>query len=326
MIGQSAAIRGVRDLIDSVAQSDASVILAGESGTGKEEAALEIHRLSGRTGRFLPINCAAISESLMESHLFGHERGAFTGADHRLEGIFEQANRGTVFLDEIGEMKLALQAKLLRVLEEGQATRLGGTVPIAFDVRVVAATNRSLQAAISEGAMRTDLYYRLNMFEIVLPPLRKRAAHIQLLANHFIAEYSRRKGTEVEGIDAQCVAALKAYDWPGNVRELRNAIIRGAIIRKRGILSVNDLPPQVLRLSIEEEPFTFRVGMTLHHVEQEVIKRTFLANDRNLARTAAMLEIARGTVYKALASYRLGPANGKPQTNGARPPVTGTHA
>ena len=199
-------------------------------------------------------------------------------------------------------------------------------MPIPFDVRVVAASNRSLRAAISEGAMRADLYYRLNMFEIVLPPLRKRTADIQLLAEHFITEYNRRKGTEIEGIDAPCLAALKAHDWPGNVRELKNAIIRAAIIRKKGILSVRDLPSEVLRLSIEEEPFTFRVGMTLDHVEQEVIKRTFLANDRNLARTAAMLEIARGTVYRALASCGLGPANGKLQTHGARPPVTGTAA
>jgi two-component system, NtrC family, response regulator HydG len=318
MIVQSAAIRQVVDLIESAAPSDASVLLAGESGTGKEEAAREIHRLSSRTGRFLPINCAAISESLIESQLFGHERGAFTGADHKLEGFFERADGGTLFLDEITEIRMGLQAKLLRVLEEGQATRLGATTPIAFDVRVVAASNRSLRAAISEGTMRADLYYRLGTFEIELPPLRKRMADIVPLANHFVAEHNRRKGANIDGIDEQCLAALKAYDWPGNVRELRNAIERAAIIRKKGLLSVRDLPAQVLRMPVEEEPFTFRVGMTLDEVGREVIKRTFLANDRNLARTAAMLEIARGTVYKALASCGLGPTNGKADTSGQR--------
>jgi transcriptional regulator with PAS, ATPase and Fis domain len=321
MIGQSAAIRRVFDLIESAAPSDASVFLAGESGTGKEEAAREIHRLSGRGGGFLPINCAAISESLIESQLFGHERGAFTGADHKLEGFFERADGGTLFLDEITEIRLGLQAKLLRVLEEGQATRLGATTPIGFDVRVVAASNRSLQEAISEGAIRADLYYRLSTFEILMPPLRKRTADIGPLADHFIAEYNARKGTTVEGVDAQCLAALRAHQWPGNVRELRNAIVRAVIIRKKGLLSVRDLPDQVLGLPVEEEPFTFSVGMTLDQVEREVIKRTFLANDRNLSRTAAMLEIARGTAYRALASCGLGPTNGKPHTNGARPRV-----
>jgi two-component system, NtrC family, response regulator HydG len=318
MIGRSPAIRAILDLIRAAAPSDASVLLSGESGTGKEEAAREIHRLSGRGGEFVGVNCAAFPEGLIESHLFGHERGAFTGADRKHIGFFEQANQGTLFLDEITETTPSLQAKLLRVLEERQLIRVAGTAPISLDVRVIAASNRPLRTAILHGALRSDLYYRLNTFEIELPPLRKRCGDIEVLAEFFVAEHNRRCGTKLEGLDAEFLGALKAYEWPGNVRELRNAIERAAIIQRRGRLSAENLPPQVLRMTSEEEPFTFRVGMTLGEVQREVTRRTFLANNRNLARTAAMLEVARGTVYRALAGSDLESVNGKGQVADSR--------
>jgi transcriptional regulator with PAS, ATPase and Fis domain len=304
MIGRSAAIRRIYDLIESVAPSDAPVILTGESGTGKEEAACAIHDLSRRSGPFLGVNCAAFTQTLIESEMFGHERGSFTGAQQKHEGFFEQANHGTLFLDEITELNLGLQAKMLRVLEERQLIRVGGIAPVRLDVRVIAATNRNLEAAISEGKMREDLYYRLNVFEIELPPLRKRIDDIQPLADHFVAEYNKRAGTDVEGMDAQCVAALKAYLWPGNVRELRNAIERAIIVKKRGFLSVGDLPSRILLVSGADdmEPFPFRVGMPLRKVEYEVIVRT-VKSVGSLTRASKVLGISRTTLYKALEQH-----------------------
>jgi len=230
LIGEAAATKTLRDMITRVAPSDATVLLRGESGTGKELAARSIHRRSKRADKaFIPVNCAAIAETLLESELFGYRKGAFTGADKDREGLFEAARGGTIFLDEIGEASLSVQAKLLRVLEEKKINRVGDPMERGVDVRVIAATNRSLEVAISERTFREDLYYRLLVFPVDLPPLRDRADDIILLVDHFLDALGRRKNS----LSAKTVAKLRAYRWPGNVRELRNLKIGRASCRER---------------------------------------------------------------------------------------------
>src|SRR5580704_18157808 len=231
--GQSLAMRRVMAAIDQVSPSSASIVIVGESGTGKELAARTIHELSPRSsGPYIAINCAALPETLMESELFGHERGAFTGADRRREGCFELATGGTLLLDEIAEMRPELQAKLLRVLEEGKLRRLGGSAEVAVDVRVLAATNRNLEAALREGKFREDLYYRLNVFTIELPPLCDHAEDIPALVEHFMREIEAPGGKIVNGIEAEALEVLKAFAWPGNVRQVRNVIERAMIVTR----------------------------------------------------------------------------------------------
>jgi len=246
LVGQSLAMRRVMSEIDQVAASNTSIIIVGESGTGKELAARTIHELSGRSaGPYVAINCAAMPETLMESELFGHERGAFTGADRRREGCFELASGGTLLLDEIGEMKPALQAKLLRVLEERKLRRLGGNAEISVAVRVLAATNRNLELQLKEGKFREDLYYRLNVFSIRLPPLRERLDDIPMLAEHFVKQLAGPAGKTVMGIDDDCLQVLKAQPWPGNVRQLRNVIERALIVTRGPMISIADLPQEI---------------------------------------------------------------------------------
>src|SRR5919205_38397 len=231
LVGTSDPMRQIYALIEQVAPSSASVLITGESGTGKELVARTIHNLSPRkSGGFVAINCSAIPETLMESELFGHERGAFTGAAARRLGCFELANAGTLLLDEIAEMPVSLQAKLLRVLEDRKIRRLGGSSEVPVDVRVLAATNRDPQGAVSEGAFREDLLYRLNVIEIDLPPLRQRTDDIPLLAQHLIAQLAERHSRPARFLSAQAVETLQAHKWPGNVRELRNVIERAVII------------------------------------------------------------------------------------------------
>jgi len=293
--------------IESVAPFHASVVLAGESGTGKEEAAREIHRRSGREGRFLGINCAAFPEGIIESQLFGHERGAFTGAQEKHRGFFEQADHGTLFLDEITETSKGLQAKLLRALEERQVIPLGGSMPIGFDTRVIAASNRDLEGAVAERALRKDLFYRLNVVQIDLPPLRKRKEDIELLAEKFIAEFNIPPQIEILGLNEECRAALRAHSWPGNVRELRNAVQRAMIERRRGYLKAENLPATVRRFKRESEPMTFNVGMSLAELQREATIRTFRATCGNHRRAAKILGISPNTLYKALAKYGVEP-------------------
>src|SRR5437867_7079473 len=227
-------MREVYELIQSLSSSDASAIITGESGTGKELAARTIHRLSSRaTGPFIAINSAAIPETLIESEVFGHEKGAFTGAIGVRPGCFELANGGSLFLDEIGEMPLALQPKLLRVLEDGKVRRLGGKQEFEFNVRVIAATNQEPRTAIQEGRLREDLYYRLTVFTVHLPPLRDRKEDIPLLAQHFIGEFNKKHNTSVEALRDDALEMLMAYSWPGTVCEFRNVLERG-LIRSRG--------------------------------------------------------------------------------------------
>ena len=252
LIGDSDDMEVVRQLIDKVAPSLATVLVTGESGTGKEVIARRIHELSGRKGPFVAVNCGAIPEHLLESELFGHEKGAFTGADRARAGRFEQANGGTFFLDEIGDMPSVMQVKLLRVLEERVVERVGGTKSIPVDVRLVAATHRDLPARIDEGAFREDLYYRLSVFPIDVSPLRERPEDVRALVNEFI-ERMRREGSGSLLLTEAAMNALEAYDWPGNVRELVNLIERLVVTRPNGIVDIPDLPASITGESARED-------------------------------------------------------------------------
>ena len=247
MVGDSPCMRVVYQFVSKVAATDSTVLIHGESGTGKELVARAIHRNSPRAGMpFLAINCAGLSETLMESELFGHEKGAFTGAFAQKRGKFELADRGTVFLDEVGEMPLACQARLLRVIQEREFGRLGGTRQIRSDIRLIAATNRDLEAAIERGTFRRDLYYRLNVVSLTIPPLRDRREDIPLLTRYFIAKHGKLARRKVAGISREALACLEAHDWPGNVRDLENAIERAVVLGATDLILVEDLPETVL--------------------------------------------------------------------------------
>ncbi len=247
LIGEGPAMARLHDFIDRVAGVDSTVLLRGESGTGKELVAGALHRASGRSeGPFVEVNCATLSETLLESELFGHERGAFTGAVARKIGHFEAADGGTLFLDEVGETPVALQARLLRALQERRFERVGGTKPIEVDVRVIAATNRDLRAAIQEGGFREDLFYRLNVIHCELPPLRERREDVPLLARHFVRRHGERLHRLTVGIDPVALRTLTAYEWPGNVREISNAIERALVLGDGEMIRPEDLPDEML--------------------------------------------------------------------------------
>ena len=248
IIGRSEVILKVLDEIRTVAAADTTVLVLGETGTGKELVARAIHETSTRADRpFVPVNCAAMPASLLESELFGHEKGAFTGASERRAGRFEQAHEGTLFLDEIGDLPPEAQAKLLRVLQDGQVWRLGATKPIAVDVRVVAATTRNLSARVEDGSFRADLFYRLSVFPIRLPPLRERRGDVALLVEHFLEQHARRQHIAVPAVGDEVLAQLEAHEWPGNVRELQNVIERGVILAKGGTIQLDMLPRPLRR-------------------------------------------------------------------------------
>jgi len=243
----------VYQLVGKVAPTESTVLISGESGTGKELAARAIHRNSKRANKpFIAVNCAALAESLLESELFGHEKGAFTGALHQRKGRLEIADGGTIFLDEIAELSPALQTKLLRVLQEREFERVGGTRSIKVDIRVLAATNRELDAAISKGTFRHDLYFRLNVVELKMPALRERAEDISMLANYFVAKYADKCNRKIEGISAAAQELLVRYDWPGNVRELENAIERAVVLGMTDRILPEDLPEAILEASAAE--------------------------------------------------------------------------
>jgi DNA-binding NtrC family response regulator len=304
LVGHSAAMRRVMTLIEQVAPSSASVVVAGESGTGKELVARTIHELSPRrSGPYVAINCAALPETLMESELFGHERGAFTGADRRREGCFESADGGTLLLDEIGEMRPELQAKLLRVLEDGRLRRLGGSAEISVDVRVLAATNRDLEAAIRESRFREDLYYRLNVFTIDLPPLAERPDDVSTLAEHFLKTIPPPEGKTVTGIEAEALELMKAYRWPGNVRQLRNVIERALIVTRGPLIGAADMPADLRRGGGGGGAFEIRLGTSLDDVERELIKRTIEFAGGNKSRAAEILGVSLKTLYNRLDRY-----------------------
>ncbi len=325
MVGTSEAMMHVFSLIHQVAPKTASVLISGESGTGKERAANAIHRLSPRAGGpFIAINCAAIPESLIESELFGHEKGAFTGAIGRQSGCFEHANGGTLFLDEIAEMPMPMQAKLLRVLEESKVRRLGGHGEIPVDVRVLAATNRPLDEALEKKQLREDLYYRLNVFNILLPPLRHRKEDIPAISEALIRVLNQRNDCRVTHLDAEALGMLMSYPWPGNIRELRNVLERAVIIAREGALFGRHFPPG---FNLPKRPptamaapppgppsLTFEPGKPLHEMEEAYIRLTLSHTNNNRIRTAEILGISLRTLYKRLAE--IAKADGK--VSGAR--------
>jgi len=303
-IGQSAAMREVFTLVEKVAPSKASVVITGESGTGKEMVARAVHRLSPRADKpFVAINCSAIPASLMESEIFGHERGAFTGADQRRLGCFELADGGTIFLDEVGELPVELQAKFLRVLEEERLRRLGGKAEITVDVRVICATNRDLKKQIRAGQFREDLYFRLNVFNLHLPPLKERVDDIPLLAQHFVGKFGAEAGKKVEGFSPEALDALRGYGWPGNVRELRNSIERAVILCEGDLIRREDLPAELAGIEAEGIMLKLTLGMPLREVEKEYILRSLRRNGGNKARTAELLGISEKTLYNKLNRY-----------------------
>src|SRR5208283_4887884 len=280
-------------------------VITGESGTGKELVARTIHELSPRRdGAYVPVNCAAIPETLMESELFGHERGSFTGADRRKEGCFEAANGGTLLLDELTEMKAELQPKLLRVIEEQRLRRVGGTAEIPLDVRVLASSNRDIEQAVREGKLRSDLYYRLNVFTIALPPLRERLEDLPQLTQMFINHYAAQNKKEVTGVDEECMKALAAHPWPGNVRQLRNVIERALIVCEGHTIRKPDLPDDFRAAGGADGSFIkIPLGSSLDDVEKEMISRTIEFTAGNKTRAAEILGVSAKTLYNKLERF-----------------------
>jgi len=306
LVGDSAAIRDVLDAVRRVAPSKVTVFIRGESGTGKELVARAIHESSPRRdGPFVRVNCAALSETLLESELFGHERGAFTGAMQRREGRFELAHRGTLLLDEVSEVSPRIQAKLLRVLEEEEFERVGGTRTLKVDVRVVATSNRDLERAIRDGTFREDLFYRLHVVPLELPPLRDRAEDVPRLAATFLERFARENGKDVRRITPAAMARLSGYRWPGNVRELANLVQRAVVLAQSDVIDVDQLPlPALADASPRADALSGAVGMRAEDVERELILRTLHSTQGNRTRTAALLDLTARTINNKIRLYR----------------------
>jgi len=311
MVGASQKMQEVFALVQQVAPSRAAVLITGESGTGKELAARAIHALSPRrAGPFVAINCAAMPDTLMESELFGHEKGAFTGAVERRAGCFELAQNGTVLLDEIGDMPVGTQAKLLRVLEDGRVRRLGAKSEVQLDVRVIASTNSPLDNAIREGKFREDLFYRLNVFPIPLPPMRDRKEDLPVLISALLEDLNRKHGTKVTDLAADVQDRLRVYNWPGNVRELRNVLERAVILAGEGTLQVSHLPPgfggapvPATSLTSDSGELRVPVGYTLEQAERALIELTLEHTRHNKTRAAEILGISQKTLFNKLKEY-----------------------
>jgi two-component system response regulator HydG len=304
IIGQSTAMVRLFDSVAQVAPSEATVLIAGESGTGKELIAGAIHfNSSRRDGPFVRLNCAAITETLLESELFGHEKGAFTGADRRREGRFFQADGGSLLLDEVSEMPLPMQVKLLRVLQEREFTRVGGDTVIRVDVRVIAATNKDLPELVSGGRFREDLYYRLNVVGLTLPALRERAEDIPLLALHFLEAFALKNRKEVKGFTPQAMGRLIRYAWPGNVRELMNAVERAVVMTRGDFLTEEDVSLIPTAAMPEPEQPAAAGARPLEEVEKATILITLKAADGNKSEAARRLGITRRTLHKKLKAY-----------------------
>jgi transcriptional regulator with PAS, ATPase and Fis domain len=298
----------VMRLVEMAAPSSASVLITGETGTGKEVVARTIHRLSPRTtGPFVPINCSAIPETLMESEIFGHERGAFTGAAERRIGCFELADGGTLLLDEIGEMPAPTQAKLLRVLEDKKVRRLGSKSETPVDVRVLAATNKDPEQAVASGHLRQDLYFRLNVFHIHLPPLRDHKDDMSLLAEYMLREINTKHGKHVRGVGAEVMDIFMSHTWPGNIRELRNVLERAAIVCDRELIGRAHLPEEFGKGAgkgpSDLSSMRFPVGTTVDAIERELILQTLQATGNNKTRAADLLGISLKTLHNKLKEY-----------------------
>jgi DNA-binding NtrC family response regulator len=305
IVGTSPGMVEVYKVIARVAKSDTTILITGESGTGKEMVARAVHRNSLRGAKpFLAVNCGALSETLLESELFGHVRGAFTGATASRKGLFESAQEGTVFLDEISETSPAMQTKLLRVLEEREITRVGSMEPIRVDVRVIAATNRSMSSLVKDGKFREDLFYRLHVVEIVLPPLRERISDLPLLFAYFLDKYSRKLGKTLAVAPGLVDETLTKYSWPGNVRELENLVERAVTLNHTGILNVEDLPVD-LRKAPDEMHRDDKKLASLEEIEAQHVKRVIAAVDGNMTRAAEVLNVDRRTLYRMIDRFGL---------------------
>ncbi|GAB6090148.1 sigma-54-dependent transcriptional regulator [Spirochaeta dissipatitropha] len=303
IIGKSPLMRKVFDIVQQVAPTRASVLVTGESGVGKELIANAIHASSPRKDKpMIRVHCAALSESLLESELFGHEKGAFTGAAGRKRGRFELANGGTIFLDEIGEINQAVQIKILRVLQEKTFERVGGEDTIEVDVRIITATNRDLKKEIEDGNFREDLFYRLNVVNLHIPPLRERKEDIPLLISAFIQEFSDENGKKVEGIDPRARSLLYRYSWPGNIRELRNSIESAVVMCKGTIIKSDDLPPSITE-NDDSDMIRIPLGSSMMEGERRLIEATLLAYKGNKSRTAEVLGIGRKTLHRKITEY-----------------------
>ena len=301
ILGNSPRIYNLLDQIRRVAPTSATVLIEGESGSGKELVTEAVHQWSDRSARpLITVNCAALPETLLEAELFGSERGAYTGAFLQRKGRFELAQGGTVFLDEVGVFSPATQVKLLRVLQDGQFERVGATETISTDVRVIAATNQDLDAAVRSGAFRRDLYFRLNVVRLRVPALRERSEDIPLLVDHFLAQYARKNAREGVSASPEALSALCAYDWPGNVRELEHAIERAVIMCRTRTIHRSDLPESVTAGSSHEGSLSIPLGSTLHEAEQRLIEQTIRYADGDKARAARILGIAPRTIYRKL--------------------------
>ena len=303
MIGQTAEMQEIFDKARLIAKSKATVLIEGESGTGKDLLARAIH-YNGPRGKktFVPIHCAALPETLLESEIFGHEKGAFTGAVARKEGLFELADGGTVFLDEVAEIPLSMQVKLLRVLEAKEFMRVGGTRPIQVDVRVICATNKSLGEEVEEGRFREDLYYRLNVITFDLPPLRNRKADIPVLVKTFVDEFASENDKEIKVITKEAMSQLTAYHWPGNIRELRNCLEGMVVFAQEENLDVDDLPDHLKPIEGRERKkvFTAPLGQTLDSIEMKYIQETLMEAEGNRTKAAEILGISRRTLQRKL--------------------------
>jgi DNA-binding NtrC family response regulator len=302
LIGESPALREVLRLAEKVAPTDTRVLIAGESGTGKELLARAIHARSSRARMpFVAVNCGALAETLLESELFGHERGAFTGAVATRKGLFEVAHGGTLFLDEVSETTSGFQTDLLRVIQEGEYRRVGGTRPLQADVRILASTNRDPRRAIAEGRLRDDLFYRLSVVQLTLPPLRERASDVPILAAHFVEVYARQIKKRVPGLDAEALSALQRYAWPGNVRELENVIERAIIMAEDGRpLCTADLPDDLFHAGSEGGP-----RAPLREAERDALLRALRESGGNRTLAARKLGIGRRTLYDKLARHHI---------------------
>jgi two-component system response regulator HydG len=302
IIGSSPAYRRMMTLVDQVAASSATVLIQGESGTGKELVARAIHERSTRAARtFVAVNCAALPETLLESELFGYEKGAFTGAAGRKEGRFELADGGTLFLDEVADLALVTQPKILRVLQEGEVERLGATRTVRVDVRIVAATNQDLAQMVRDKRFREDLYYRLNVITVNVPPLRERREDVRVLAEHFLRIYAAKNNRRLEGFSDDALGRLEGYSWPGNVRELENVVERGVVLARDVVIDVPDLPEEVAGATPLPEGVLFvRIGTPLAEVEQRLLEATLRATKGNKTLTARLLGIDPRTVARKL--------------------------
>ncbi len=316
IIGRSAVIRNVLDMIGKVAPSNSNVLITGESGTGKELIAKSLHYGSNRkSGPFTSINCMAFNPGVLESELFGHEKGAFTGATVKKRGRFEAADTGTLFLDEIGELAPELQVKLLRVLQERSFERVGGTKPIHVDIRLITATNKNLHKEVAAGNFREDLFYRLNVVNIHIPPLRERGEDIPLLAFHFLQKFSKQNAKEIHGFSQEAMQALSAYDWPGNVRQLENIVERSVVFCQNSLVGYDDLPDELkeetaqFKSAADLLPTEIDLGDTLEKIEAALIRRALARCNFVQVKAAEMLGISKSLLQYKLKKYNISGKN-----------------